>query len=57
MATYFVKVGIVTDHGTEMRQFKVRAAPGLEHTDAVEAAAVAFVRKLGFVTTGSAKHE
>lgn len=56
MATYFVKVGIMTGQGEEMRQFKVRAPPDLQHTAELEGLAVAFVRKLGFVTTGKAQH-
>lgn len=57
LATYFVKVEIATDHGSEFRQFKVRAPPDIQHTPEVEQAAVEFVRKLGFQTTGQAKHE
>ena len=56
LATYFVQVEIKTEGGDVMRQFKVRAPPNLEHTAAVEVAAVAFVKKLGFVTTGKAQH-
>lgn len=56
LATYFVKVEIKTAGGVEARQFKVRAPPGVEHTDELEGLAVAFVKKLGFVTTGKAQH-
>ena len=57
LATYFVRVGITTVAGEEMRQFKVRAPPHIEHTEELEGLAVSFVKKLGFVTTGKAQHE
>lgn len=57
LSTYFVAVEITTARGVEFRKFKVRAPPRIEHTEALEGLAVAYVRKLGFVTTGKAKHE
>ncbi len=57
LSWYFVHVEIETATGPEFRKFKVRAPPHVEHTEELEGLAVAFVRKLGFVTTGKAKHE
>jgi hypothetical protein len=64
LATYFVKVGITVEDQLnpsawveEMRQFKVRAPPGLQHTEELEGLAVVFVGKLGFQTTGRAEHK
>lgn len=56
LATYFVKVEIMTEAGPSLREFKVRAPPDLQHTAELERLAVAFVRKLGFITTGKAQH-
>lgn len=57
LATYFVAVEIETQAGVEFRKFKVRAPAGVQHTEELEGLAVAYVRKLGFITTGKAKHE
>ena len=57
LSVYFVGVEIQTVAGPEFRQFRVRAPPSIEHTAELEWLAVTFVKKLGFVTTGLAKHE
>lgn len=56
LATYFVRVEVTTADGPDLRQFKVRAPPDLQHTAELEGLAVAYVRKLGFITTGKAQH-